>query len=80
MNGSVEVGGPERFRMNDLVARVLQANGDGREVIADSQARYFGAVLNDQSLVTAPGARAGSRRFDEWLKESTVAAPRGKVA
>src|SRR5690606_27145195 len=50
-NLTVEVGGPEKLRMDELVRRVLQANGDQREVIADPHARYFGAELDDQSLV-----------------------------
>jgi uncharacterized protein YbjT (DUF2867 family) len=70
INGIVEVGGPERFSMAELVQRVLRANGDKREVIADSHARYFGAELNDDSLVAGPGARVGAKRFEEWLQES----------
>jgi uncharacterized protein YbjT (DUF2867 family) len=73
VNGIVEVGGPERFRMDDLVRRVLRANGDEREVIGDAHARYFGAEIDDQSLVAGPGARIGSKRFEEWLKDSTAA-------
>ena len=80
LNGTVEVGGPERFRMDELVRRVLQANGDEREVVGDARARYFGAELSDQSLVTGPGARVGTKRFEEWLKESLIGQPRGKVA
>lgn len=80
LNGTVEVGGPERFRMDELVRRVLQANGDEREVIADPRTRYFGAELNDQSLVAGPGARVGSKRFEQWLQESSAAQPRGTVA
>jgi uncharacterized protein YbjT (DUF2867 family) len=76
LNGTVEVGGPERFRMDELVRRVLQASGDNREVIADSTARYFGAELNDHSLVAGPSARIGSKRFDAWLQESSAAQPR----
>jgi len=57
LNAIVEVGGPEQFRMNDLVRRVLQAKGDRREVITDEHARYFGAELDDESLVAGPNAR-----------------------
>lgn len=73
VNGTVEVGGPEKFRMDDLVRRVLRANGDQREVIGDAHARYFGAEIDDQSLVAGPGARIGAKRFEEWLKDSTAA-------
>jgi uncharacterized protein YbjT (DUF2867 family) len=72
VNGTVEVGGPEKFRMDELVRRVLQANGDRREVIADAHARYFGAELDDESLVAGSGARLGARRFEDWLKDSAV--------
>lgn len=71
LNGIAEVGGPERFPMNELVRRVLRASGDKREVITDAHARYFGAELNDESLVASPGARVGSKRFEDWLKETT---------
>jgi uncharacterized protein YbjT (DUF2867 family) len=75
VNGTVEVGGPERFRMDELVRRVLRANGDTREVIVDSHARYFGAELNDASLVAGPGARVGAVRFEQWLKDSAPPRP-----
>lgn len=75
LNGTVEVGGPERFRIDDLVRRVLRANGDEREVVVDSHARYFGAELDDQSLLASPSARVGSMRFEEWLKDSTPQRP-----
>jgi uncharacterized protein YbjT (DUF2867 family) len=75
LNGTVEVGGPEQFRMDDLVRRVLRANGDQREVIPDPHARYFGAELDDASLVASPGARIGSMRFEQWLKENASQRP-----
>jgi uncharacterized protein YbjT (DUF2867 family) len=70
INGLVEVAGPERFSMGELVKRVLRANGDAREVITDEHERYFGAELNDQSLVAGPNARIGSKRFDAWLNDT----------
>lgn len=79
VNGTVEVGGPERYRMDDLVRRVLRANGDEREVIADAHARYFGAELDDDSLVAGAGARTGSTRFEDWLKASASQRPADKA-
>jgi uncharacterized protein YbjT (DUF2867 family) len=78
LNGIVEVGGPERFRMADLVERVLRATGDNRAVIADAHARYFGAEIDDTSLVTGSSARVGAKRFEDWLKESAAARPATK--
>jgi uncharacterized protein YbjT (DUF2867 family) len=79
VNGTVEVGGPERFRMSELVQRVLRANGDTREVIGDAHARYFGAELTDESLVAGPNARIGSKRFEAWLNETLSAPPAAKT-
>lgn len=79
INGITEVGGPERFQMDDLVRRVLRATGDQHEVIADAHARYFGAELNDESLVASPGARSGSKRFEDWLKEVASQQPADKA-
>jgi uncharacterized protein YbjT (DUF2867 family) len=78
VNGTVEVAGPERARMVDLVEHVLRANGDSRDVIADPHALYFGAELNDQSLVAGPSARIGSKPFAVWLTDSLAAQHPGK--
>jgi uncharacterized protein YbjT (DUF2867 family) len=80
LNGTIEVGGPERFRMADLVARYLKAIGDSREVIGDAHARYFGAEIDDQALVAGPGARIGTKRFETWLSESLAERSAGNVA
>ena len=66
-DGTIEIGGPEALPMDDLVRRLLRARRDPRAVVPDVHARYFGAVLDDRSLTTGPGARLGTRRFDDWL-------------
>src|SRR5262245_31620235 len=71
-NGIVELGGPERFRMDELVGRVLEANGDARRVTADPSARYFGAELDDRSLVPGDGAQIAPTRFEDWLDRTTL--------
>lgn len=67
LNGMVELGGPERIGMDDLVARYLRAHGDRRRVITDPQAQYFGLTVNDQSLTAGPDARIAATRYDAWL-------------
>jgi uncharacterized protein YbjT (DUF2867 family) len=69
-NGTIEVAGPERLRLADVVRRALIANRDSREVIADGRAAYFGAQLNDQTLIPGDGARIGATRFADWLGDS----------
>jgi uncharacterized protein YbjT (DUF2867 family) len=68
VNGKVEVAGPERIRLDELVRRYLSANRDARKVITDVHARYFGIELNDQSLTPGDNPRIGKTRFEDWLK------------
>lgn len=70
VNGIVEIAGPEQIRMDEFVRRFLAATRDSRKVITDARARYFGAELNDQSLVPAGKARLGSTRFADWLSRT----------
>jgi uncharacterized protein YbjT (DUF2867 family) len=67
VGGVREIAGPERFRLTDLVATGLKAAGDTREVVADEQARYFGALLQEGTLLPADGAEEGPTTFEEFL-------------
>ena len=71
VNGTVELAGPERFRLDELTRRVLGANGDPRRVTADGRARYFGAQLDDRSLIPGDDARIAPTRLADWLSGST---------
>jgi uncharacterized protein YbjT (DUF2867 family) len=66
-NGIVEIAGPDRAPFNEIVARYLKAIGDPREVVKDSEARYFGGRVEERSLVPLGEARLGRVRFDEWI-------------
>jgi uncharacterized protein YbjT (DUF2867 family) len=72
VNGAVELAGPERFRLDELTRRVLSANGDARRVTADGSARYFGAQVDDRSLVPSDDARIAPTRFEDWLSQTMV--------
>jgi uncharacterized protein YbjT (DUF2867 family) len=76
-DGIVEIGGPERHRFDELVRHALEAIGDPREVVADPDARYFGATLGDETLVPGPGATLGAIRFEDWLRASRTPAVAG---
>jgi uncharacterized protein YbjT (DUF2867 family) len=67
LNDTVELAGPEAFRLDELARRVLKASDDPRQVTADVHARYFGAELDDRSLTPGDGARIAPTRFDDWL-------------
>jgi uncharacterized protein YbjT (DUF2867 family) len=70
VNTIVEIGGPEQFRLDELVRRDLAARKDPREVISDLQARYYGIKVSERSLVPDNGARLGETRFEDWLRQA----------
>ena len=74
VNGIVEIGGPEQFRLNEIVGRYLAARDDRRSVIADPHARYYGAELGERTLVPDKAAMLGEMRFEDWLSRQSVSA------
>ena len=80
VNGIVEVGGPEQFRVDELVRERLAALNDPREVVADPEARYAGAKLSLRTLLPDKTARLGETRFKTWLTQSAAQIPSRKVS
>jgi uncharacterized protein YbjT (DUF2867 family) len=72
VNGIIELAGPERFRLDAVIRRVLSANGDAREVTADPRARYFGAALEEDSLMPGDDVRITPTRLEDWLNHTMV--------
>jgi uncharacterized protein YbjT (DUF2867 family) len=72
LNGTIEIAGPERIPLDEIVRRYLHATNDPRKVIADTHAAYFGTVLNDKSLTPGDNARIGVTRFEDWLSRSSA--------
>jgi uncharacterized protein YbjT (DUF2867 family) len=77
VNGMVEIGGPEKFRLDELVRKYLAANKDSREVVTDAKARYYGIEVSEKILVPDDGARLGETRFETWLTQSSAKAAAG---
>src|SRR5262245_21174919 len=72
LNGTVEIGGPEPFYLDGLIQRVLGARRDPREVIGDKHAGWFGAELDERSLVPGDEAEVGEIPFDDWLGHNAL--------
>ncbi len=64
---TVEIAGPERFKLNELVQWVMYAYQDDRPVVADVDALYYGAVLDDDTLMPRGQATLGPTTFKDWL-------------
>ena len=71
VNGTVEVAGPERVRLDELIRHGLKAIGDPRKVVADPDALYFGARLGENTLAPKAAAMLGEILFDDWLAKAT---------
>lgn len=67
VNGIVEIGGPEKFRFDEIIGRAFSAKKDTRKVVADLHTRYFGTELAEESLIPGGKARLGQTRFDAWF-------------
>ncbi len=72
MIGMVEIAGPQRVRMSELVARFFKATKDSRKVAGDDHALYYGYEIDDETLVPGRNPRLGTTRFDNWLEQAAV--------
>jgi uncharacterized protein YbjT (DUF2867 family) len=71
INGTIEIAGPEQFGLDELIRKGLSVRGDPREVIADPEARYYGALLAERTLLPGADALTLDPRFEDWLAQTT---------
>ena len=67
LNDTVEVAGPDACSLDTFAREYLAAKGDTRRIVADVHARYFGAELDDSSLMPGDHPRFGATSFEDWL-------------
>lgn len=65
--GDIEVAGPEALGLDEFVRRGLAFRGDARKVVRDDTAPYYGAVVEERTLVPVDGATIFETRLEEWL-------------
>lgn len=73
LDGMVEIAGPDRIAMSSLVEQFLALTHDPHEVYTDVNAPYFGAILQEDSLLPSAGARLGAIDFKRWFARSEYA-------
>jgi uncharacterized protein YbjT (DUF2867 family) len=66
-NATIEIAGPEQLGLDELIRKALSVRGDPRQVVADPQARYYGALLEERTLLPSADARTLDPRFQDWL-------------
>jgi hypothetical protein len=59
------------MRFEAFIYARLAATGDERVVVTDPQARYFGALLRERTLLPGDNAPLGSNQFDDWLDQQS---------
>ena len=69
-DGVIEIAGPEEFHFDEFIQQGLMAKGDPRTVVADPKARYFGAELQERSLLPTNAVHIGEIRFSDWLAQA----------
>jgi uncharacterized protein YbjT (DUF2867 family) len=69
VGGVVEVGGPEAFELEEFIRMGLDAIDDPRKVVTDPEARYWGAELEENTLLPGPDAHLAETRFADWLAQ-----------
>ena len=75
VSGIVEIAGPQRYRLDELVRAALAKKGDGRTVVTDPQAPYFGVVaMADDTLLPGEGAKITETRLEDWVARNAVRA------
>ncbi|MER6085729.1 SDR family oxidoreductase [Streptomyces sp. NPDC001833] len=67
VNGVLETGGPESFELEEFIRMGLAAQDDSRKIVTDPRATYWGAELQQDTLLPGPDADLGEVRFADWL-------------
>lgn len=69
-NGVVEIAGPDRERLSEIVQRFLTEIEAPYDVLTDASAPYFGALLGSDSLLPSEGAKICTTGFESWRSQS----------
>jgi uncharacterized protein YbjT (DUF2867 family) len=72
LNATVEVAGPVQMPMYEFIRYYLDATEDSRQLVSDEHALYFGAELNDESLVPGENPRLGKINYENWFNAQLV--------
>ena len=67
-NATMEMAGPDSYRLDEIVRVFMSATGDSRRVVADPEALYFGTTLTDETLMAGSVLRFGYTDFEAWLR------------
>jgi len=67
VNKILEIGGPERFRIDEWIKQYITATGKAFEVETDSNAPYSGVVLEKTTLTPENPVYLGTNDYTNWI-------------
>lgn len=68
LNNTVEVAGPVAMPMDEWIRYYLNTTEDQRQLVTDTEGRYFGMVLQQETLLPGEHARLGKIKYEEWSR------------
>ncbi|MBT2408991.1 hypothetical protein J7I94_00200 [Streptomyces sp. ISL-12] len=66
--GVLEAAGPEELKLESATVELLARLGRTGPVIPDPRTPFFGAVLQERTLLPGPDAHLGNHSFAQWLQ------------
>jgi len=70
LNDTIDIAGPDRAPFTEIITRYLKSVGDARPVVTDRNARYYGGLVEELSLVPLGDARIGRISLEQWLAQA----------
>lgn len=67
--GILEIGGPEKFPINEWISNYLQKMNNPVEVITDLNAPYSGASIEPNTLVAEKAFAYGKIKYEDWISK-----------
>lgn len=71
VNGKIEISGPERFTMFELVGQYLKSTNDPRTLVSNNNSQYYGGQIEYDALVPEADAKEGPVSFERWLSNQS---------
>jgi uncharacterized protein YbjT (DUF2867 family) len=68
--GILEIGGPEKFRINEWISQYLKKHNNPIEVVTQTDAPYSGAILEPTTLVPEKAFYSGKIEYKDWISKS----------
>jgi uncharacterized protein YbjT (DUF2867 family) len=67
LNTIEEIAGPEKIGLDAIVRKYFASKNTGTSVVTDINAGFFGAVIDDQTLVPLKESLIGQYHYDDWI-------------